>query len=149
MTNYFMKHQILEETSQANSYLCYNSSVHRATICDSIISMVCSCLVNVLLECFDCFKVMDFVLVCIVSPFKQLADNSNILWPGHHYQKFNAINRRLWLPILIAHFSAWPFLNSWLQLFYTRVGFHTLTILKAYIIIVTLFMANVAQHRKR
>ena len=51
-----------------------------------------------------------------------LAGNSNVLWSRHHYQKFKFHQQQ---EALAAHFdfisfSAQPFLDSWLQLFYTK-----------------------------
>ena len=51
-----------------------------------------------------------------------LAGNSNVLWPCHHYQKFKFHQQQ---KALAAHFdftsfSAQPFLDFFLQLFYTR-----------------------------
>ena len=48
-----------------------------------------------------------------------LAGNSNVLWSGHHYQKFKFHQQQ---EALAAHFdftsfSVQPFLDSWLQLF--------------------------------
>ena len=48
-----------------------------------------------------------------------LAGNSNVLQPGHYYQKFKLHQQQ---EALAAHFdftssSAWPFLDSWPQLF--------------------------------
>ena len=55
-----------------------------------------------------------------------VASNSNVLWPGHHYQKFKFHQQQ---EALAAHFnftpfSAWFLLDSWLQLFTPVVGFH-------------------------
>ena len=51
-----------------------------------------------------------------------VAGNSNVLQPGHHYQNFKFHQQQ---EALAAHFdftsfSAWLFLGSWPQLFYTR-----------------------------
>ena len=64
-----------------------------------------------------------------------LVGNSNVLRPGHHYQKFKFYQQQETLAVHFdfTSFSVWPFLNSWQQLFYTRgvlVGIRLLTKLK-------------------
>ena len=60
-----------------------------------------------------------------------MAGNSNVLRPGHHCQKilFHQQQEALAAHFDFTSFSAWPFLDSWLQPFYTMgvlVGIHSI-----------------------